>query len=62
MYCLPFVSIIVQLTLEHRMTMETGTTTRVIGWYHSHPHITVLPSHVGEFLISPNATLELQIT
>ncbi|TYI06580.1 hypothetical protein ES332_A10G168100v1 [Gossypium tomentosum] len=21
-------------------------TTRVIGWYHSHPHITVLPSHV----------------
>ncbi|GFP93098.1 lys-63-specific deubiquitinase brcc36 [Phtheirospermum japonicum] len=29
-----------------RMTIETGTTTRVIGWYHSHPHITVLPSHV----------------
>ena len=28
--------------------METGTMTRVIGWYHSHPHITVLPSHVGE--------------
>ena len=24
----------------------TGTTTRVIGWYHSHPHITVLPSAV----------------
>jgi hypothetical protein len=22
-------------------------TTRVIGWYHSHPHITVLPSAVG---------------
>ncbi|XP_073036185.1 uncharacterized protein [Primulina eburnea] len=29
-----------------RMTIATGTTTRVIGWYHSHPHITVLPSHV----------------
>ncbi|KAA8541891.1 hypothetical protein F0562_023043 [Nyssa sinensis] len=29
-----------------RMTMVTGRTTRVIGWYHSHPHITVLPSHV----------------
>ncbi|KAM3308099.1 lys-63-specific deubiquitinase BRCC36 [Capsicum chacoense] len=29
-----------------RMTMATGRTTRVIGWYHSHPHITVLPSHV----------------
>ncbi|KAL3631819.1 hypothetical protein CASFOL_024803 [Castilleja foliolosa] len=31
---------------EFVMTIETGTTTRVIGWYHSHPHITVLPSHV----------------
>lgn len=29
-----------------RMTLATGRTTRVIGWYHSHPHITVLPSHV----------------
>ncbi|CAL9038599.1 unnamed protein product [Musa banksii] len=28
------------------MTLTTGRTTRVIGWYHSHPHITVLPSHV----------------
>lgn len=29
-----------------RMTLAIGRTTRVIGWYHSHPHITVLPSHV----------------
>lgn len=29
-----------------RMTEETRRVTRVIGWYHSHPHITVLPSHV----------------
>ncbi|CAN1278670.1 Lys-63-specific deubiquitinase BRCC36 [Linum perenne] len=29
-----------------RMTAKTGRTTRVIGWYHSHPHITVFPSHV----------------
>lgn len=21
---------------------------RVVGWYHSHPHITVWPSHVGK--------------
>ncbi|CAN1278668.1 Lys-63-specific deubiquitinase BRCC36 [Linum perenne] len=28
------------------MTAKTGRTTRVIGWYHSHPHITVFPSHV----------------
>ncbi|XP_061354784.1 uncharacterized protein LOC133299341 isoform X2 [Gastrolobium bilobum] len=32
--------------LAERMTTSTGRTTRVIGWYHSHPHITVLPSHV----------------
>ncbi|KAG0577841.1 hypothetical protein M758_5G178500 [Ceratodon purpureus] len=29
-----------------RMTATTGKMTRVIGWYHSHPHITVIPSHV----------------
>ncbi|KAG0487519.1 hypothetical protein HPP92_009614 [Vanilla planifolia] len=28
------------------MSQTIGRTTRVIGWYHSHPHITVLPSHV----------------
>ncbi|XVE83521.1 hypothetical protein DITRI_Ditri16bG0094200 [Diplodiscus trichospermus] len=40
------VTSIVKLTSRHRMTASTGKTTRVIGWYHSHPHITVLPSHV----------------
>ncbi|MBA0868977.1 hypothetical protein Goshw_021454 [Gossypium schwendimanii] len=34
------------LSCLYRMTASTGRTTRVIGWYHSHPHITVLPSHV----------------
>ncbi|XP_027123262.1 uncharacterized protein [Coffea arabica] len=29
-----------------KMTLAIGRTTRVIGWYHSHPHITVFPSHV----------------
>jgi JAB1/Mov34/MPN/PAD-1 ubiquitin protease len=29
-----------------KITEETGRTTRVVGWYHSHPHITVQPSHV----------------
>lgn len=29
-----------------RFSTESGTLTRVVGWYHSHPHITVLPSHV----------------
>ncbi|KAK7271159.1 hypothetical protein RJT34_26817 [Clitoria ternatea] len=32
--------------LADTLTSTTGRTTRVIGWYHSHPHITVLPSHV----------------
>ncbi|CAL5199826.1 unnamed protein product [Lathyrus oleraceus] len=32
--------------LADRMTVSAGRITRVIGWYHSHPHITVLPSHV----------------
>eukprot|EP01090_Pellita_catalonica_P006696 TRINITY_DN16995_c0_g1_i1.p1 TRINITY_DN16995_c0_g1~~TRINITY_DN16995_c0_g1_i1.p1 ORF type:complete len:279 (+),score=34.60 TRINITY_DN16995_c0_g1_i1:31-837(+) len=29
-----------------RIAAKLKTPTRVIGWYHSHPHITVLPSHV----------------
>ncbi|XVF74703.1 hypothetical protein PTKIN_Ptkin13bG0132700 [Pterospermum kingtungense] len=40
------ITFVVKLTSRHRMTASTGKTTRVIGWYHSHPHITVLPSHV----------------
>ena len=32
--------------LASEITAETGIETRVIGWVHSHPHITVLPSHV----------------
>ncbi|XP_074133572.1 lys-63-specific deubiquitinase BRCC36 isoform X2 [Sminthopsis crassicaudata] len=29
-----------------RLTELTGHPMRVVGWYHSHPHITVWPSHV----------------
>eukprot|EP01006_Ploeotia_vitrea_P001657 TRINITY_DN105333_c0_g1_i1.p1 TRINITY_DN105333_c0_g1~~TRINITY_DN105333_c0_g1_i1.p1 ORF type:complete len:299 (-),score=6.71 TRINITY_DN105333_c0_g1_i1:28-924(-) len=29
-----------------KMTKASGIETRVIGWYHSHPHITCFPSHV----------------
>ncbi|CAG9465095.1 unnamed protein product [Pedinophyceae sp. YPF-701] len=32
--------------VAERIAAATGVATRVIGWYHSHPHITVLPSHV----------------
>lgn len=38
------------------MTLAMGRTTRVIGWYHSHPHITVLPSHVGKFYTNVNSS------
>ncbi|KAI8647440.1 hypothetical protein BD408DRAFT_334854, partial [Parasitella parasitica] len=27
---------------------KVGKPMMVIGWYHSHPHITVFPSHVGK--------------
>lgn len=29
-----------------RLAEQTGRPMRVVGWYHSHPHITVWPSHV----------------
>eukprot|EP00038_Savillea_parva_P013863 m.213036 g.213036 ORF g.213036 m.213036 type:complete len:282 (+) comp26348_c0_seq1:279-1124(+) len=29
-----------------RLAAATGRPLRVVGWYHSHPHITVWPSHV----------------
>lgn len=32
--------------VAERFSEDSQTVTRVIGWYHSHPHITVLPSHV----------------
>lgn len=31
-----------------RLSAELKYSVRVLGWYHSHPHITVCPSHVGE--------------
>ncbi|KAG5183714.1 hypothetical protein JKP88DRAFT_185812 [Tribonema minus] len=33
-------------TVAENMSRQLGKTVRVCGWYHSHPHITVLPSHV----------------
>lgn len=31
-----------------KLTVKLGKSVRVLGWYHSHPHITVQPSHVGK--------------
>ena len=33
-------------SLAERLMAASGQRTRVVGWVHSHPHITVLPSHV----------------
>eukprot|EP00050_Salpingoeca_kvevrii_P002912 m.208397 g.208397 ORF g.208397 m.208397 type:complete len:385 (-) comp10717_c0_seq2:522-1676(-) len=33
-------------THAEELSEQTGRYIRVIGWYHSHPHITVWPSHV----------------
>uniref|UniRef100_H0XY57 Lys-63-specific deubiquitinase n=1 Tax=Otolemur garnettii TaxID=30611 RepID=H0XY57_OTOGA len=33
-------------TEAERLAKLTGRPLRVVGWYHSHPHITVWPSHV----------------
>mmetsp|Transcript_37829 Transcript_37829/g.68945 ORF Transcript_37829/g.68945 Transcript_37829/m.68945 type:complete len:608 (-) Transcript_37829:38-1861(-) len=34
------------LQLAEKIGEEIGQTTRTVGWYHSHPHITCLPSHI----------------
>lgn len=39
---------LVQATMKaEELASELGRPIRVVGWYHSHPHITVWPSHVG---------------
>ncbi|KAI8435018.1 hypothetical protein MSG28_003450 [Choristoneura fumiferana] len=38
---------LVQATLRaEELAAEVGRPLRVVGWYHSHPHITVWPSHI----------------
>lgn len=34
------------MAVAEKLSEGSQTKVRVIGWYHSHPHITVLPSHV----------------
>ncbi|KAI6654876.1 Lys-63-specific deubiquitinase BRCC36 [Oopsacas minuta] len=34
------------LTESQTLSQELGKEIRVLGWYHSHPHITISPSHV----------------
>ena len=32
-----------------RLSEELQRPVHVLGWYHSHPHITVYPSHLGQY-------------
>lgn len=41
-----------------QLTVKLGRNVRVVGWYHSHPHITVLPSAVGNL---PFAQITVQV-
>lgn len=41
---------LVQATMRaEALAAEVNRPLRVVGWYHSHPHITVWPSHVGRW-------------
>lgn len=43
---------LLEATVEaERLQDELKRSMRILGWYHSHPHITVFPSHVGKFII-----------
>ena len=33
------------------LAIKLNRNIQVLGWYHSHPHITVWPSHVGKIKI-----------
>lgn len=43
-------------TKVEELARKTGQPLRIVGWYHSHPHITVWPSHVD---ISTQATYQM---
>jgi len=42
----PYEALVEAMGKAEELTKTLGRTTRVIGWYHSHPHITCPPSHV----------------
>ena len=44
------------LMITYRLGMLTSRKCpmRILGWYHSHPHITVWPSHVGKYMLLYN--------
>lgn len=50
---------LVQATLRaEELAAEVNRPLRVVGWYHSHPHITVWPSHVGKLHIIKQLTIK----
>ncbi|KAK9744224.1 JAB1/Mov34/MPN/PAD-1 ubiquitin protease [Popillia japonica] len=46
-------------TAAEQLTNKLKRPMRVLGWYHSHPHITVWPSHVVFTLKAIDSSLEV---
>eukprot|EP00803_Ostreobium_quekettii_P002736 evm.model.scf_1534.3 EVM.evm.TU.scf_1534.3 scf_1534:8688-15147(-) len=46
------------IAAAENLTRTTSQRTRVVGWYHSHPHITVHPSHVDLRTQADHQTLD----
>jgi len=44
-----------------KLTHELGQPMRVLGWYHSHPHITVWPSHVGKNIFARKLSVTIYV-
>jgi BRCA1/BRCA2-containing complex subunit 3 len=38
--------LVMGMRIAEKIGANIGRSTRIVGWYHSHPHITVLPSHI----------------
>ena len=44
-----------------KLSEESGMRVRVIGWYHSHPHITVLPFTPASMCMQKKSTVRCQL-
>lgn len=44
---------LLMLVLLQHLAAKMKRPIQVLGWYHSHPHITVWPSHVGKLGAKP---------
>ncbi|XP_060264369.1 lys-63-specific deubiquitinase BRCC36 isoform X2 [Ovis aries] len=49
-------------TEAERLAELTGRPMRVVGWYHSHPHITVWPSHVVSGGLQRDSAIHIHVS